>query len=157
MIKEIPKYHTKWEIREEEYSKVVLTDVLEIHIIELSKLTKQLKEDIISPKDKVALWAKFIINPDMIGEDIMSENEDIKKANEVLNDIQKDEHEKYLAHLRLKYILDKNSGERANYEKGMKETQKKVILNLHQMKITIEDICKAVDLTKEEVDKYFAE
>ncbi len=37
----------------------------------------------------------------------MDDNEEIRKANEILDDIQKDEHERYLAHLRLKYILDK--------------------------------------------------
>ena len=65
-IKEIPNFHTKWEIREEKYSKAILTDALEIHIIELSKLTEQLKEGIISPEDKAATWAKFILNPNML-------------------------------------------------------------------------------------------
>lgn len=32
------KIHTKWEIKEEEYSKIVLTNVLEIHINLLTKV-----------------------------------------------------------------------------------------------------------------------
>ena len=141
------------------------------------KLTKQLKEDIISPKDKVAIWAKFIINPNMLEEKEMDDNEEIRKANEILDDIQKDEHERYLAHLRLKYILDKNSGEQDSYDKGMekglkqglkkgrergksegiKENQKEVVINLYNMQMKVEDICKAVNLTKEEVEKIIEE
>lgn len=34
----IHKYHTAWHIREDEYSGIILTEKLEIHIIELKKL-----------------------------------------------------------------------------------------------------------------------
>ena len=37
-LKEITNYHTKWNIREEENRNIILTDKLEIHIIELEKL-----------------------------------------------------------------------------------------------------------------------
>ena len=59
-LKTIEKFHTKWEIREEEYSKIVLTEVLELHIIELPKLIKQLNKKHTSKKDKVVLWSLFI-------------------------------------------------------------------------------------------------
>lgn len=156
-IKDIPKYHTKWEIREEEYSKVILTEMLEIHIIELSKLTRQLKEGIIEAKDKVALWAQFIIDPEMLGEEVMKENEDIKMANEELEKLKQDEREEWLAFSRLMYKMDKKAAEEYQYEKGIKDTQKEVVLNLNKMKIKTEDICKAVNLTKEEVEKIINE
>ena len=156
-IKEVPKYHTKWEIREEEYSKVILTEALEIHIIELLKLTKQLKEGIISSDDKVALWAQFIINPEILGEDVMSKNEDIKMANEELEKLKQDEKEEWLAFSRLMYRMDKKAGEEYAYEEGIKEgiedTQKEVVCNLYKMQMKIEDICKVVKLDKEEVEK----
>jgi len=157
IAKSIPKFHTKWEIREEEYSKVILSDVLEIHIIDLLKLTKQLEEDIIEANDKVALWAKFIINPDMLEEEEMSVNEDIKKANEELEKIQEDDHEKYLAHLRLKHIMDTKAIETYNYEKGINDTKEEVILNLHKMNMKIEEICEIVNLPKEEVENIIKE
>ena len=62
-LKGIEKYHTKWQIREEEYKTKVLTDVLEIDIIELEKLTNQLKNNKIDKKDKAMLWSLFIKNP----------------------------------------------------------------------------------------------
>ena len=144
-------------IREEEYSKVILTEALEIHIIELLKLTKQLKEGIISSDDKVALWAQFIINPEILGEDVMSKNEDIKMANEELEKLKQDEKEEWLAFSRLMYRMDKKAGEEYAYEEGIKEgiedTQKEVVCNLYKMQMKIEDICKVVKLDKEEVEK----
>ena len=58
-IKEIPMFHTKWQIREEKYSKKILTDTLEFHILELPKLINQLKKEG-EKKDKVALGSMFI-------------------------------------------------------------------------------------------------
>ena len=37
-LKEIPKYITKWNVREEDYSKIILTDVMEIYINLLTKV-----------------------------------------------------------------------------------------------------------------------
>ncbi len=39
-LKEIQKYQTKWQIREEEYHQIILTDVMELYIIELPKFIK---------------------------------------------------------------------------------------------------------------------
>ena len=39
-LKEIRKYITKWNIREEDYQKIILTDALEFYIIELPKFEK---------------------------------------------------------------------------------------------------------------------
>jgi len=156
-LKEISKFHTKWEVREEEYSKIILTEVLEIHIIELKKLTRQLKGNNISKKDKVVLWSQFISNPKGVGEKEMSENEDIKKANEELEKINEDAHEKYLAHLRLKHILDTKDIELYGYNRGKADSQKEVILNMHKEKIDIETICKILNLSKEKVEEIIYE
>ncbi len=180
-IKEIEKYHTKWQIREEEYGKIVLTDVLEIHIIELSKLMDRLKNKGIDEKDKVMLWSIFIKNPEKIGENAMSENEDIKKAKEELDKIKQDKRERYLAELRDKHIRDTKAVEKYGYKKGIEEgtkmakeeikkaeeerkeaeekikkvekKQKTIILNMYNKKIDIDTICEVVELSKEEVKK----
>ena len=115
-----------------------------------------LEKCIIKGDDKVALWARFIINPEILGEEVMSENKDIKKANEVLEEIQTDKKEQYLAHLRLKYILDKNESEEYGYEKGLKEGEKKLkkqlIKSMYANNISIEQICKIVEIDKKEVE-----
>ncbi len=156
-LKELEKYHTKWQIREEEYKTKVLTDVLEIDIIELEKLTNQLKEKQIDKKDKAMLWSLFIKNPERVGKEEMRENEDIKKAKEELDRIQADEREQELADLRMKHIRDTHAVEEYGYLRGKEEKQKQVILNLYKMKMKIEDITKAVELSKEEVEKIIKE
>ena len=148
-IKEIKKYHTKWQIREEEYSKIVLTGVLEIHIIELSKLMNKLKNKGIDEKDKVMIWSLFIKNPEKIGENIMSENEDIKKAKEELDKIKQDKRERYLAELRDKHIRDTKSIERFGYNKGVED----IIIKMYKKQMSIEDICNIVELPKEKVEE----
>ena len=111
-LKTIEKYMTKWNIREENYSKVVLTDVMEIYIIELPKFEKYQE---INKNKNLNSWVKFIKNPEVID---MS-NKEIKKAKEVLEEISQDEREIYLAELlREKYIMDQKAIEGAGFDKG---------------------------------------
>ena len=76
-LKNIPQYSTKWQIREEKYSQIVLTDVLELYIIELPKFMKY-KEN---KRKQMDSWLKFIENPEVVK---MSENVEINKAKEEL-------------------------------------------------------------------------
>lgn len=55
-LKEIKKYITKWNIREEEYKSVILTDVLELVIIELPKYMKYAKRE---KRENLNLWLEF--------------------------------------------------------------------------------------------------
>ncbi len=160
-LKDVEKYHTKWQIREEEYSKKILTDVLEIDIIELEKLTNQLKKNKIDKKDKAMLWSLFIKNPERMGKEEMSENQDIKKAKEELEKIQADEREQELADLRMKHIRDTQAVEEYGYlkgiEKGQEEEKKQIILNMNKKHISLKDICDIVELSQEEVAKIIEE
>lgn len=61
-LKNIPQYSTKWQIREEKYSQTVLTDVLELYIIELPKFIKH-KEN---KRKQMDSWLKFIENPEVV-------------------------------------------------------------------------------------------
>ena len=60
-------------------------------------------------------WVKFILNPKVID---MS-NKEIKKAKELLEEISKNDQERYLAELREKYIRDQKATEGAGYDKGL--------------------------------------
>ena len=113
IIKNIQKYISKWSIREEEYQKIVLTDVMEIYIIELNKF-KDYKEK--SNHNSLNSWIEFIESPEVVD---MS-NKEIQKAKKVLEEISQDEHEQYLAELREKYIMDQKAIEDAGYDKGLK-------------------------------------
>ena len=111
--KDIKKYITKWNLREETYPIHILTDSMEIYIIELKKFRKFEKT---SKNAKLNSWIKFIESPEVVD---MS-NKKMVKAKVILEEISQDEQERYLAELREKYILDQNATEAAGYDKGLK-------------------------------------
>ena len=115
-LKKIPKSFTKWQIREEEYSTVILTDVLEICIIELPKA----KRNTIKTEQELKPWIAFLENPKEVVKMSKANAVAIEKAKEVLKEISEDEHERYLAFLRQKYIMDQKATEQAGYYKGLK-------------------------------------
>lgn len=145
-LKNIPQYSTKWQIREEKYSQTVLTDVLELYIIELPKFIKH-KEN---KRKQMDSWLKFIENPEVVK---MSENAEINKAREELEKISNDKRERYLAELREKYIMDQKAIEYAGYYKGIKAGKIGVARKLLQQGIAIEVISQATGLPKEEIEK----
>ena len=108
-LKAIEKYVSKWNLREEDYGNLILTDAIEIYIIELPKLKKYMNNS------ALADWVKFIINPKVNN---MS-NEEVKKAKKVLDELSQDEHERHLAELREKYIMDQKAVEAAGFDKGL--------------------------------------
>jgi hypothetical protein len=123
-----------------------LTDVLELYIIELPKFIKY-KEN---KRKQMSSWLKFIENPEVVK---MSENMEINKAKEELEKISSDEHERYLAELREKYIMDQKAIESAGYYKGIKEGKIDVARKLLQQGIAIEVISQVTGFTKEEIEK----
>ena len=160
-LKGIKKYITKWNIREEDYKKTVLTDVMEIYIIELPKFEMYEKD---TKNIILNLWMKFIRNPEVVD---MS-NKEINKAKEVLEEISKDERERYLTELRQKYIMDQKAIEDAGYDKGLKtgmerglrqakeqlEKEKiQIAKELLKQKVQIDIISKATGLSVEQIKK----
>lgn len=61
-IKNIPKIHTIWHIREDEYYKLILTNRLEMHIISLKKLKEKNYKDI--EDIRLINWLNFIESPE---------------------------------------------------------------------------------------------
>ena len=154
ILKDIPKYITKWVIKEKSYGKHMLTDLMEICIIELPIASKY-KEN-----NDLDIWAKFIKNPEVIN---MSEikNSAIQDAKKVLEDISKDEKERYLAELREKHILDQKAIYSGGYKKGIEQG---IAQGIEQTKIEIAKqmlanncdinlIIKVTNLSKEEIEK----
>ena len=127
---------------------------MELYIIELPKFVKY-KEN---KRKQMNSWLKFIENPEVVK---MDENAEVKKAKKELEKISSNEHERYLAELREKYILDQKATEDAGYYKGIKEGKKEakkegkidVARKLLQQGITIEVISQATGFTKEEIEK----
>ena len=159
-IEEVPKYATKWNFREEDYPEVILTDAMEIYIIELPKLTRYANN---TNKERLNLWVEFIKNPGvkiMINEEddkeMVETKETIQEAMERYEQIQQDKHEMELAELRLKYILDQNSikktGYREGIEKGSNDKAKEMAKKMLRDGFDKETVSKYTGLSKSEID-----
>ena len=170
LTKEIKRMETKWKLREENAKDLVLTDKIEIAIIELSKVRAEYEKN---KQNKKAQWALFINDPNTREvEEIMKENEDIEEAVVTVHKMTEDEKMRRLADLREKAIMDEKAIRRKGYEdgrdagyedgmaKGIEEEKKKnlqkmkdIAKNLKQMDITNEQICNILKIKKDELEK----
>ena len=164
-FKEITKSHTKWQIREEEYLKKILTPYLQIDIIELPKAIKEYEKD---RKNEMLQWMVFLENPE--NEEvakIMEKNDGIKEAKKELDKISQDD---ILRRMALKAELARMDQEQLMYEarrdgkaegkkegikegikKGIKEKQLEIAKKMLKEKMQIDIIEKFTGLTEEEI------
>ncbi len=133
----------------------MLTDDLELHIIELPKMRKNKA----TGKDKKLLeWLSFLNNPESKEvANYMKNNESMKKAKERLNTMSEDEKIRRLAELREKAILDELEVKAYNYRKGkndgLKQRNKEIAKKLKEKGLGIDFIIEITNLTKEEIEK----
>ena len=96
----IEELGTKWQIRDDKTGKRVLTDRLEIVIIELPKAKRLYRKD---SQDKASQWMMFLNNPNSREVmEIMSKNKDIRKALDELEQVSGDERLQRIAELKEK-------------------------------------------------------
>ena len=163
LTKEIKKMETKWKLREENAKDLVLTDKIEIDIIELSKVRAEYERN---KQNKKAQWALFINDPNTREvKDIMKENEDIEEAVVTVHKMTEDEKMRRLADLREKAIMDEKAIRRKGYEdgelngikkgraEGRAESQRNMAKKLKTMGMSAKDIEKVTELSIEEIEK----
>ncbi len=149
------EFHTQWKIIEEKGRKTVLTDDLELHIIELPKM----RNNKATGKDKKLIeWLSFLNNPESKEvTNYMKNNESMKKAKEKLNTMSEDERIRRLAELREKAILDELEVKAYNYRKGkndgLEQKNKEIAKKMKEEGLDINIIIKITNLTKEEIEK----
>lgn len=146
--KQIEELNTKWKIKEITTGKQLeLTDVLELHIIEIPKAREILKKQ---PENKLAQWMLFLNDPNEEEvSKIMKNNEEIKEAMKELEEISNNEELRRIAELREKAIKDeKNAIYYAKIEGKMDVARKMLEKN-----IDIDTICEFTGLAKEEILK----
>ena len=151
-------YHSRWKIMEDKQGKkIILTQKLEIDIIELPKIIGKEKE-----QDNLLDWLYFLENPksERVTEK-MKENENLKEAVKKLDNLSEDERMQRIADLRQKAIMD----EKAIYEKGLEVGIEKDIMEgsqkekieiakkMLELKIDKETIAEATGLTEQEIEK----
>ena len=93
------------------------------------------------------------------------ENEEIKQARKVLEEISQDERERRLTELREKYIMDQHDIMLAGYEEGLeagieqgkaegsRDKQKEIAKKLISFELPTEQIVEATSLTAEEIEE----
>ena len=150
-------YHSKWKIIEEKERKTMLTEDLELHILELPKIEREGIE-----KTELIKWLKFIENPKSKEvKEYMKENVAIKEAKEKLDKIIEDEHVRKIAEWREMAIIEENSMKKSAFRKGkeegkqlgIKEKQIETATKLKRLKVDINIIIESTGLTKEEIEK----
>ena len=168
ITKGIEKMEAKWRIREDENTKLILTDALEIHIIELSKIKIEYKKN---KENRKVQWMMFLDNPNTEEvEEIMEENKEIREAVVEVHKMSKDEKIRKLAELREKAIMDEkeiystgyHKGEKSGYGKGKIDGEKLGYVKGEQSgydkgqkneKIKIAKILKEKGMSKEEISE----
>ncbi len=145
----------------------MLTDKLELRIIELGKAKEEYAKNKTSQK---AQWMMFINNPnEMEVQEIMKENKEIEEAVIEIREMSEDEKLERLAFLREKAIMDekaiyaagldkgeikgKELGRKEGIKEGIKETQIEVAKKMKEKNIDINIIEEITKLTKEEIEK----
>lgn len=163
LTKELKKMTTKWKLREEENSKLILTDCLEVDIIELSKVREEYNKN---KENEKAQWIMFLDNPNSKEvKEIMEKNEEIKDAVVTVHHMSEDEKLRKLAELREKAILDEKAikraaqkdgfkiGHKEGIKEGIKEEKLNIAKKMKEMGLSIQDIVTATGLLKEDVEK----
>ncbi len=154
-LKGIENLDSKWQIVCDKNDKRLLTDDLELRIIEIPKARRIIEKE---KYNKIAQWLMFLDNPNTERvEEIMKENEEVKKANSVLYEMSEDEELQRLAELREKWDLDERSAlghaKDEGIEEGEKKAKREIAKKLKARNIDIAVIIETTGLTKEEIEK----
>ena len=135
--------HTIWHIREDRNHRKILTNKLELHIIEVQKVKKEYENN---KDDKLLQWIMFLLNPESKEVDsIMVKNKEIEEAKKELFSLSQDEENQRIADFRERELREKID----LYETGKEE----IIINLLKMKMPIDKIMEASKMTKEQIEK----
>lgn len=79
--------------------------------------------------------------------------EAVKKAKEVLEEISEDAHERYLAELRQKYIMDQHAIEDYGYDRGVEDKTIEIAKKMLERKADIKFISECTGLSEDEIKK----
>ena len=171
-------YYTRWKLIETENRKQILTDDIEIDIIELPKIHNRN----IEKEDSLLEWLYFLENPDSEGvKRIVEKNEGVKKAKEKLEEISNDEIMQRLADWKEAAERDEMSvrsmamrrgleegrekglkegrkegrreGKKEGKEEGKKEAIYEMAKKMKERNIDIKLIMELTKLNKEEIEK----
>lgn len=161
----IDKYHTTWNLREQDYHDTIITKNIEMHILEIPKINNTL-----SLKDELAQWLKFIENPgNKEVQKNMYKNMYWKQAEEELAYLSGDPGFQRLVEARAGFLMDqatykkqcrregraegRTEGRAEGLKEGKKLKQFEIAKKLKSKKFSIEEISEITGLSKEDIEK----
>ena len=109
-------FHTKWNIINTKNGHTILTNLFELHILEIPKALKAN-----NLHDPLTQWMWFLSNPNQMEVESMKKNLNIEEAMELLEQISQDKELQRRIELRQKAILDEHSAKTSNIQYGMKK------------------------------------
>ena len=140
------RFHNGYRLKEIETNEE-LTNIQEIHFIEIPKLSEDSDE-----KDILVAWMEFLKNPE--SEKVRSLEltiSEIREAKDELIRISNDKEQRLLYEMRSKTLKDKNSALNEAERKGIEKGIEKVAKNLLDMGISINEIILATGLSENDI------
>ena len=133
------KFHSAYRLKEI-YSNEELTDVAEIHFIEIPKL-----EDGSDEKDMLVPWIEFLKDPESEKvRNLEMSIEEIRQAKDELIKMSNDDTQRELYEMRAKTLKDKisalNEAERKGIQKGIQEGEKKKAIEIAKSLLDVLDV-----------------
>lgn len=147
------RFHNGYRLKEIQTNEE-LTDLEEIHFIEIPKLKKIDKDQEII--DMLEAWVEFLRDPESeIIRKIEMTNKEIREAKDELYRLSRDEKERELYYLREKSIKDEISALASAQEKGIEEGIEltKKVFKLFQKGASISEIAKECNVDKEKIQE----
>ena len=146
------RFHNIYRLKEIETNEE-LTDIEEIHFIEIPKLRELNLND---EADMLEVWIEFLRDPESeVIRNIEMSNEAVRKAKDKLYKLSQSKKDRELYFLREKSIRDEISAlskaKEEGIEQGIQQNKKEIVLNLYKLGLTIEQISVGVCLSIDEV------
>ncbi len=129
----------------------ILTNNLELHIIEVQKVKEEYKNN---KDDKLLQWIMFLLNPESKEVDnIMLKNKKIEEAKKELLSLSQDEENQRIADFRERDLRDKIDMYETGIDEGILKEKKRTVISLLKMNTPIDKIMEITQLTKDEIEK----
>lgn len=154
------KFHSRFRLKDTSTNDE-LTDIIEIHFIEIPKLSDESGE-----KDMLTSWVQFLKNPESKRvRNLEDDVKEIRSAKEKLVEISADKKQRELYEMRKKIVHDRinaldsaredgiEQGIEQGMEIGLEKAKANIAKNLSSLNIDIDTIVKASGLSLEEINK----
>ena len=160
-LKDLNKMHTVWHFYEDNNKEKQLTNLQELHIIDMTKANFTYSKN---HNDILAQWILFILDPNQREmKSIMGENEELKQTNKKLENISNDEDIKKRAEILERWereekwnkhsVYDKgvSNGISEGFSKGEKAEKEKIAKSMLKENLPIDMISRITGLSEQEI------